>query len=437
VIVVWWCLGAAAWALPPSYELGKAALADGQADAAAKLFGDCLREDPKAAECAWELGWARWSADDWDAVATAWRKVRELDPDHVDLEKYLPIAEGQATAIAAARAALAAPATPRPAVAGTVRIRAVGDIMMGTDFPAGYLPPDGGASAFSAVAGLLGAADLTFGNFEGPLCDGGTTTKCGPGENCYAFRTPTSYAHWLASAGFDLGSTANNHAEDFGLACRLQTEKALDAQGIGWSGRPGTVATVERNGLSIGLIGFHTNPNSHYVNDLESASALVAAVARTHDLVIVSFHGGAEGRGATHVKQGAEMFLGENRGDLRKFARTVIAAGADVVLGHGPHVPRGLEVIDGHLVAYSLGNFSTYGRFNLSGDLATSLVLEVTLDGTGRFVEGRILPVHQVGEGTPEPDPTGRAIALIRELTAADFPSTGPHIADDGVITAR
>ncbi|MBA2322274.1 MAG: CapA family protein [Deltaproteobacteria bacterium] len=309
--------------------------------------------------------------------------------------------------------------------------------MMGTDFPAGYLPPDAGASAFSRLGTLLSDADLTFGNLEGPLCDGGATTKCGEGENCYAFRTPTAYGKWLKEAGFDLGSTANNHAEDFGTSCRLETERTLDALGIAWSGRPGTVATVERDGLRIGLIGFHTNPNSHYVNDLASASTLVAAVARTHDLVVVSFHGGAEGRSATHVPAGKEVFLGEDRGDLRKFARTVVAAGADLVLGHGPHVPRGLEVIDGRLVAYSLGNFSTYGRFNLSGDLATSLVLEATLDATGAWTGGRILPVRQVGEGIPEPDPTGRAIALMSELTLADFPDTGPRIAADGTLTPR
>ncbi len=424
-----------ALALPPSYTTGQEALAAGRVNDATRYFSECLTADPQAVECAWELGWARWKGTDWDGVTTAWRKVQALQPGHPEVGKYLPLAEAQASAIAAARTALAQAPAPRPAPSGSVRIRAVGDIMMGTDFPAGCLPPDGGAGAFAAVQGLLSDADLTFGNLEGPLCDSGTTTKCGEGENCYAFRTPTAYGKWLDTAGFDLGSTANNHAEDFGLTCRLETEATLDALGIAWSGRPGTVATVERNGLKIGMIGFHTNPNSHFVNDLESAAVLVGAVARAHDLVIVSFHGGAEGRNATHVKAGTEMFLGEDRGDLRKFARTVIGAGADLVLGHGPHVPRALEVVDGHLVAYSLGNFSTYGRFNLSGDLATSLVLEVTLDATGAFTGGKILPVHQAGAGIPEPDPTGRAIALVRELTAADFPTTGAHIAADGTIT--
>lgn len=432
-----WMIAALALAAPDSLPLAKAALEAGRTDEAVRHLEACLADDPRAAPCAWELGWAHWKRNDWAGVAAAWRKVEAIDPQYPDLQKYLPHATGQADAIAAAKAVLAKQAQRPAATGGTIRIRAVGDIMMGTDFPAGYLPPDAGASAFAGVKPWLLDADLTFGNLEGPLCDGGTTTKCGEGGNCYAFRTPTAYGKWLVDAGFDLASTANNHAEDFGQTCRLQTEDTLKRLGIAYSGRPGTTATVEKNGLRIGMIGFHTNPNSHYVNDLSSAKSLVAAMAATHDIVIVSFHGGAEGRSATHVKPGREIFLGEDRGDLRAFARTVIAAGADLVLGHGPHVPRGMEVVDGRLVAYSLGNFSTYGRFNLSGDLATSLVLEATLDATGRFVSGKILPVHQEGEGIPVVDPTNRAITLIRELDAVDFPDTAPVIADDGTIRPR
>ncbi len=432
-----WMIAALAWAGPDYVADAKAAIAAKEPDRARALLEACLVADPAAAACAWELGWVHWGRNDWQAVADAWRKVEAIDPAYPDLQKFMPHAVGQAQALKAAKAILAQQAARPAATGGTLRIRAVGDIMMGTDFPAGYLPPDAGASAFAGVKPWLLDADLTFGNLEGPLCDGGTTTKCGEGGNCYAFRTPTAYGKWLTDAGFDLASTANNHAEDFGQRCRLQTEETLKKLGIAYSGRPGTTATIEKNGLRIGMIGFHTNPNSHYVNDLESAKSLVAALAATHDIVIVSFHGGGEGRSATHVKAGHEIFLGEDRGDLRAFARTVIAAGADLVLGHGPHVPRGMEIVDGRLVAYSLGNFSTYGRFNLSGDLATSLVLEATLDATGKLVSGKILPVHQDGEGIPVVDATNRAITLIRELDAVDFPQTAPVIADDGTFRPR
>lgn len=151
-----------------------------------------------------------------------------------------------------------------------------------------------------------------------------------------------------------------------------------------------------------------------------------------HDLVFVSFHGGAEGEDALHVPDGREYFYGEDRGDLRLFARAVIDAGADLVLGHGPHVPRGLEVYEGRLVAFSLGNFATYGRFSLRGSKGVSLVLEAQLDVEGRFVAGWILPVRLINGGFPVQDGDGTSIDLIRELTRADFPETGALVLDQG-----
>jgi poly-gamma-glutamate capsule biosynthesis protein CapA/YwtB (metallophosphatase superfamily) len=309
--------------------------------------------------------------------------------------------------------------------------------MIGSDFPAPTFPPAGAEHALDAVKDLLADADLTFGNLEGPLCDGGTTTKCKPGENCYAFRTPTRFAATYRDAGFDLASIANNHAEDFGPSCRKQTMDALDGVGIAWSGTPGTVATREVNGAKVGMVAFHTNPNSNYVNDPREVEALVRAASATHDLVIVSFHGGAEGSKAGHVPRGGETFYGENRGDLRAFARTAIGAGADLVLGHGPHVWRGLELVDGHLVAYSLGNFATYGLFRLEGALGTSAVLEVTLGPDGRLVTGKLLPTLQANGGLPAPDPAAKVVGMVRDLSAADFPDTAPVIDTDGAIRPR
>src|SRR5262245_59661104 len=102
-----------------------------------------------------------------------------------------------------------------------VRIRAAGDVMLGTHT---NLPPDDG-NILAAVAPALNNADVTFVNMEGPLCDSGVTTKCREGSSCFAFRTPTRYAKYLAAAGVDLASTANNHAGDYGEKCRRETEK--------------------------------------------------------------------------------------------------------------------------------------------------------------------------------------------------------------------
>jgi hypothetical protein len=131
------------------------------------------------------------------------------------------------------------------------------------------------------------------------------------------------------------------------------------------------------------------------------------------------------------------MFYNENRGDLRTFARVLIGAGADLVLGHGPHVLRGMEVVDGRLVAYSMGNFATYGRFNLAGPMGVSEVLEVTLGSDGKLVSGKILAAKQEGDGIPVKDPSGQAISQIRSLSEADFPGTAPVIAQDGTFAPR
>jgi hypothetical protein len=315
-----------------------------------------------------------------------------------------------------------------------LRLRAVGDVMLGTPIPEGNLPPDDGAHLLDPVAPLLRDADLTFLNLEGPLCDTGVSTKCRPGSPCYAFRTPTAYAAYLEAAGVDLASTANNHAADYGEACRRETERTLEAHHIAWSGPPGTVARVQAAGLRVSLVAFHPSTATNDLNDLPAAAALVARETRTADLVVVSFHGGAEGLEAAHVKPGPELYLGEHRGDVRAFAHAVVDAGAAVVLGHGPHVLRGMEVYRGHLIAYSLGNFATYGRFNLSGALAVAGVLEVSLGADGQFLGGHLFPTRQEGRGLPRPDGAGGGVALVKALSREDFPGTGVLVAEDGTL---
>jgi poly-gamma-glutamate capsule biosynthesis protein CapA/YwtB (metallophosphatase superfamily) len=424
------------------HEAGMTAQRAGDAKTALKSYETCLEKDPKHVPCHWEIGWSYWTLSDWENVVLHWNRVKALAPDHPEVNEHLPTALGHLESLQLIRAgAEHAPKTVRTQAPEdwSLRIRAVGDIMMGTDFPhpTAYLPPDDGLRIFSGVETQLRDADLTFGNLEGPLCDGGATTKCAEGANCYAFRTPTRYVRHLVNAGFDMVSTANNHAEDFGATCRTQTEDTLRTNGIAFSGRPGTVASQTIQGRQIALIGFHTSRNSHYVNDHETARALVEGLSLSHDLVIVSFHGGAEGNKALHVPKGRESFYGENRGDLRTFTRILIEAGADVIFGHGPHVPRGLELIDGHLVAYSLGNFATYGRFGLGGHLSTSLILEVVLDGEGRLVQGQILPISLQGKGIPETDASGTAIDLIRSLSTEDFGASAPLIGQDGSFAPK
>ncbi len=425
------------------YQEAVTALAAKDWSAAGKALESCVALDPKRVACWWELGWARWMKEDWVGVVNAWETVQKLDPAHAEVGKHLPTARGKLVVKDLLDEWAKNPPQPReaPPAGARLRLRATGDVMMGSDFPEpAILPENDGATYFQGVRALLRDADLTFMNLEGPLCDTGTTSKCREGSNCYAFRTPTRYAKHLQDVGLDLASTANNHANDFGEVCRLQTEAALAPIGVAHSGRHGTVASVEKNGLDVAMIAFHSADSAHNLNDLGTAVALVRGLAARHDLVIVSFHGGAEGSQALHVPQGSEMFYGENRGDLRKFTHAVVDAGADLVLGHGPHVVRGMEIYKDRLIAYSLGNFATYGRFNLKGNMGVSLVLEVELDAQGRFLGGKILPTLLEGEGVPVPDPAGQVIPLLQTLSSEDFPGTAPQITAEGRVlpgTAR
>jgi poly-gamma-glutamate capsule biosynthesis protein CapA/YwtB (metallophosphatase superfamily) len=298
------------------------------------------------------------------------------------------------------------------------------------------LPPDDGAHLLDEVAPILRAADVAFANLEGPLADSGTSEKCArskPGR-CYAFRVPTRYARHLADAGLDVVSVANNHAGDFGEAGRASTRAALAASGIRWAGAPGEVARLEARGRRVAVVAFSTSGGTPDVRDLPEAARIVAGARHGADLVVVSFHGGAEGADRQHVPPGREEFLGEDRGDLRAFARAVVEAGADLVIGHGPHVVRGMEVIRGRLVAYSLGNFATYGGMNLSGPNGLSLVLEVRLAPDGTFLGGRIHAARQERPGGPRLDPAGAVIPVVRRLSEEDFGASAVRVADDGTI---
>lgn len=427
------------------FEVGVAALQAKDTAGALVAFGQCIKESPassqEAANCRWERGWVWWLKGEWRKVVDDWEAVQKVDPERDSLDRYLSQARdnlGLEAILAKGRSAAPASYASTAPDGAKVRLRAVGDLMISTDFPSGAENPDVKAT-FADVADWLRDADVTFGNMEGPLCDSGKTTKCKPDQapgSCYAFRTPGKYASLYKDAGFDVVSTANNHANDFGPGCRLETESILDGLGIAHTGRPGDIARLTANGLKIAVVGFHTSRNSHYVNDHEQAQALVKALASENDIVVVSFHGGKEGSKAIHVPHGSESFYGENRGNLREFTHVVIDAGADLVLGHGPHVLRGMEVYKDRLIAYSLGNFATYGRFNLSGNLGVGAVLEVTLDKQGRFAGGRILPTRQEGEGVPVRDDQNKAIDLVRSLSAEDFPGTAVLVAQDGSLKA-
>ena len=283
---------------------------------------------------------------------------------------------------------------------------------------------------------MLSAADVTFGNLEGVLVDGGEPgKKCSNPNACYLFRSPTRYIKHFVIAGFDVLSLANNHARDFGEEGRTRSMEVIAAAGLHHSGREGDFASFDSNGLKIAVLAYAVTKNSNMMLDYDLAFETVAECAKSHDIVIVSFHGGAEGADATRIPFAEEEYYGEPRGDVVWFARGVVDAGADLVIGHGPHVVRGMERYNDRLIAYSLGNFATYYGISVAGIKGVAPILTTTLDGEGRFVEGDIVSTIQLRPAGPSIDPNQRALTLIRGLSKQDFGNPGLKFDENGRIT--
>jgi hypothetical protein len=358
------------------------------------------------------------------------------------------------------------PAPPPPKPAG-VRLALVGDINLGTATLPDGIPPDSGRGLLDAARPSL-VGDLVVGNFEGVLADTGTSDKCerlraaeAPARpvrptrrkrprrppvdtttvrpGCYAFRTPTMLAPRLVEAGFTDLNLANNHANDYGPAGRESTDRILDSLGLRRYGPLGRIAidTVRRGDsvATVGLVGFTTYPFAYDLLDIARSAQVVDSVRPLVDLLLVTFHGGAEGVRALHVPETAESLGREPRGDLRRWAHAVIDAGADAVIGHGPHVLRGIEFYRGRPIAYSLGNFLTYRGFNLDGPLGITGVLQLEFAPDRRLRRARLVPMVQRPLRGPEPDASGAALDLVRRLSEEDFGASAARIEPDGTIT--
>ncbi|MFY0598446.1 MAG: CapA family protein [Cyclobacteriaceae bacterium] len=319
----------------------------------------------------------------------------------------------------------------------TISIAAVGDIMMGTNYPSSsYLPSNNGKFLWSDSRDLLNGADLTFGNLEGTVLDGkGNPKKCKNPKACYLFRMPTSLTSNLVSCGFDLMSLANNHANDFGSIGRLSTQSNMDSLNISTAGSieaPYTV--VKKGGYKVGFVAFAPNKGTLGFYDIDRAIRIVKELSEQSDFVLVSIHGGAEGSKNQHVTRKTEFYYGENRGNIYSFSHQMIDNGADVILGHGPHVPRGIEVYNKRMIAYSLGNFCTYGRFNLKGPNSLAPLLITNINSKGEFLSGEIISFRQTYADGPKTDEFHAASKVIKKLSEEDFPENEIIIDEKGKI---
>lgn len=309
-------------------------------------------------------------------------------------------------------------------VPDTIIVIGVGDVMLGTNYPSSrYLPP-ADANMLSEVIPLLGGADIRFANLEGTIVDkGGRAKSCKDPTKCYVFRMPENYAPYLVDAGFDMLSLANNHSGDFGTTGRKRTAYILDSLGIKFAGHQSSPYTlIEKDGVKYGMCAFSPNTGTVKINDYNRAREIVSHLDSICDIVIVSFHGGAEGPNHNRVTRKSEYYLGEHRGNVHEFSHLVVDCGADIVFGHGPHIVRAIEIYNNRLIAYSLGNFCTYARFNLTGTRGYAPICEVKLRADGSFIKGRIISCLQQGEGGPKLDENQKAAKEIERLTKMDFP---------------
>ncbi|MBO7067478.1 MAG: CapA family protein [Bacteroidaceae bacterium] len=325
----------------------------------------------------------------------------------------------------------------------TLTMTFVGDVMMGTNVPGNFITPNRGRTLFQDCDSIIRASDIAIANLEGTCYEGtdGEQRKMTNPNTYFIFRMPGDHADRLAEAGFDAVNMANNHTFDFGMTGRRNTLQNIKRTGIEVAGLRELAEGVilERKGKKVAYIGFAASCTKvlDMLNKAE-VDSMVTKYRKKSDILIVSFHGGAEGTAHQHVPRKTEYYVGEERGNVYEFAHHCIDMGADIVIGHGPHVPRGMELYKGHLIAYSLGNFCTPYRMGTKGITGYAPLLEVTLsaeDGTLKY--GQIHSFRQQQGIGPRKDASHLAAKNIRQLTIEDFPTTKLDISPEGALTVK
>jgi hypothetical protein len=301
-----------------------------------------------------------------------------------------------------------------------------GDIVLGNSFVVEHIPKSWDDSYFAGVRSILKHADLAFGNFEDTLTDNEKTSKNPASGRAYAFRSPPQYAELLYKEGFRVVNVANNHANDFGDIGFKDTLNNLKQAGIAVTGIRDQPATLSIRGLNIAMLGFAYVGRFNTVFDLDAGAELVRQAKARGDFVIVTFHGGAEGSPAIWNGNEDEEFLGENRGNTVAFSRAMIDAGADMVVGHGPHVLRAAECYQGKPIVYSLGNFVGVGGLSAKNFAAVSALLQVDVAQNGNIQNINLVPLRFDERKLPQLDPREYGTRLVNYL--------GQHAHFDGTF---
>ena len=310
----------------------------------------------------------------------------------------------------------------------------VGDVMTGSDYPdKSYLPSNEGKDIFKSVENYFKNSDINFANLEGAIANT-NTQSAKRSKNSYSFRMPPYMANRIAEAGFNIVAVANNHSRDFGDKGYKQTQEYLKNAEIKIVGNILNTATIiEIKNKKIGFLAFYYfSYANNSIQDITSAKALVEKTKKECDFLIVSFHGGAEGGNMFRVPKETEIFYGENRGDVYKFARAVSDAGADLIIGHGPHVLRAMEIYNDSFIAYSLGNFVGYKQFSLAGNNGISAILQIKLNDNLKINSAKVIAIKLIKGGIPSVDSSNEAINKLNNYADLDFPNSGIKFNSEG-----
>jgi len=328
------------------------------------------------------------------------------------------------------------------ALPDTLSVIGVGDLMLGTSFPDSTTLSPRPEELLAQVDDIIRSADLSVANFEACMIDeGGEPKDCwGKTDRCFIFRTPESYVQYILEAGFDAISLANNHVRDMGYQAYRRSMEVCDAAGLHHAGiydAPSTVIT--RNGVRFGFAAFSPHWATSRMQNDENVKKVISDLKKNCDVVVVMFHGGGEGKEYAHTPRENENYNGEIRGDVYHFSHTAIDAGADIVFGSGPHVTRAVELYKDRFIAYSLGNFCTYRRFNLEDLRGIAPIMNVFTDVEGKFLYAKATAIRQPYPGYPILDPDNKAIKELQKLTTQDFPEMNNilFIDDLGYISKR
>ena len=293
----------------------------------------------------------------------------------------------------------------------TITLGWVGDMVPSSDV--GY-----NLTVLNNVSDNLASINLMMGNLEGTFAHKGRSSKCiYVDAQCHAFQGDPSFADALKASGFDFISLINNHSLDYGTLGLKDTEAELDRVGLPYIAPDKPTTSITINGVRIGIMGLSSNQSVAAITNYAYIAQTVQSLKKDNDIVVVIFHGGAEGSDKSIVTGGEEYQGTEDRGNVQAVAYTAINAGADIVLGAGPHVLRTVELYHDKPIAYSLGNFvGGKNRLITTGQLGLSGIFSATFTTSPSSADGVLLPtatnftsILLSKDGIPSPDPTDQA----------------------------